>query len=160
MIYTRDYCGNTSPWIYGTVVCNRVIRKDGWDAPFSTDFGLYDVKNDIFIDINNEIMNGSNFRPADYPGFIKVFDENASQTDVYEFNRLLGDLDSDGEISVIDVTIIQRCEAKVCDYPENDEMIWLDCDSKINPACFSDFNRDGERDILDATAIQRYLVTP
>lgn len=158
LLYMRDYCGMSAPWIYGTIICNRVIRKDGWDYPFNTDFGLYDVKNDKFINVNNENMNGLNFRPADYPGFIKAFDEYASQTDGYEVNRLLGDLDTDGEISVIDVTIIQRCEAKFRDYPEDDEMVGLDYDSKIKPAYFSDFNRDGKRDILDATAIQRYLV--
>ncbi len=50
--------------------------------------------------------------------------------------------------------MIQRCTAIMAQYPEDDEM-----GSPIgNIRCYSDFNRDGERDILDATAIQRYLI--
>ena len=149
-----------APWIFTTVICHRVIKMNGWDSPFSTGFGLYDAKNDTFIDVNNENMNSKAFKPTDYPGYVKAFDQYASYTAGYQdgFNRLLGDLDNDGEIAVIDVTLIQRCEAKLRDYPADDEMVYLDSSAKPNPGYFSDFNRDGERDILDATAIQRYLV--
>ena len=149
-----------APWIFTTVICHRVIRIDGWDYPFSAGFGLYDVRNDAFIDANDENMNGRSFKPSDYPGFIKAFDEYASYTAGYEddFNRLLGDLDNNGEIAVIDATLIQRCEARLREYPADDEMVSLDSYSATNPGYFSDFNSDGERDVLDATVIQRYLV--
>ena len=61
----------------------------------------------------------------------------------------------------MDVTIIQRCDAEISEYPATD---LIDPYNNINPyfdktklTYYSDFNRDKERDILDATCIQRYL---
>lgn len=42
----------------------------------------------------------------------------------------------------------------LAEYPEDDEMVI----PLGNIRCYSDFDRDGERDIVDATAIQRYLL--
>ena len=149
--------GFDAPWIYHTLIGNREIVKDGFAFPFSADYGLYDVKKDRFFDVNNENMNGKNFKPGDYPGFAKIFDQIAAQSSRFQSTRLIGDLDSDGEITVIDATLIQRCNAKMRDYPEDDDSLYLDI-SKPKPAYYSDFNRDGERNILDATVIQRYLL--
>ena len=159
-VLLKAWTGACGPWIYTTLIGNRVIQKDGWDDPFTTDYGLYDVKNDVFIDINNENMHAGwqEFNPGDYPGFAKVFDEIAAKSTRFMSTRLLGDLDLDGEISVIDVTLIQRCQANMADYPEDDDSIYLDTSRTKKPAYYSDFNRDGERDIIDATAIQRWLV--
>lgn len=146
-----------APWIFSTVICNRVFIKDGWDEPFNTDYGIYDVKNDRFIDVNNENMNSRDFDPRKYPELVKIFDEYAVQVKGGNINRLLGDLDGDDVISIIDATIIQRCDVNMRGYPEDDGPITLDSYAKTSPGYYSDFNRDGERDILDATCIQRYL---
>lgn len=73
---------------------------------------------------------------------------------------MLGDIDGDDSISILDATMIQRCEIHVADYPEKD---WINesdlVDDSFKPIhYYSDFNRDGERNILDATCIQRYLI--
>ena len=157
LIYADTFI--SAPWIFSTVICHRVIKRDGWAEPFTTGYALYDAVKNEFFDVNNENMNNRDFYPDDYPDYVKVFDEYATYTRGDDgFNRLLGDIDNDGEIAVIDVTMIQRCEAELSDYPEDDGPISFDSYSKTNPAYFSDFNCDKERDILDATCIQRYLV--
>ena len=58
---------------------------------------------------------------------------------------ILGDADGDGEVSILDATIIQRCLAN---YTVNDPDIVRRC---------GDADEDGELTILDVTLIQRYL---
>lgn len=73
------------------------------------------------------------------------------------YGRLIGDIDGDKELTVADATYIQRCQVGMSDYPESD--INKPIDMVDNPIpYYSDFNQDGERDIVDATAIQRFLM--
>ena len=58
---------------------------------------------------------------------------------------LLGDVDGDGEVSILDATAIQR------------HLVDLPVDSFVEEA--ADADGDGEISILDATAIQRWLVS-
>lgn len=58
---------------------------------------------------------------------------------------LLGDADSDGEVSILDATRIQRYLADIVGADE------IDADA-------ADADEDGDISIVDATAIQRYLV--
>ena len=126
--------------IYEGIIGNRLVIRPTPSYPFESGYGIYDVKQDAFVPIYGGME-------ADYDGLTKVLDEVVT-------GRLLGDLDGDDSITVIDATVLQRCEAKMRDYPANDERDYPY--GKIR--YYSDFNRDGKRDILDATAIQRYLV--
>lgn len=134
----------TEPMPYSAVIGNRVILHDSCSLPFSSGYALYDVKEDKFI-------SAASAEASEYAGFTKAFDENVNDS------KLLGDIDGDGEITVIDATIIQRCDIRIQDFPEDDEIkpwgTW-----EYAPKYYSDFNRDGERDILDATCIMRYSV--
>lgn len=87
--------------------------------------------------------------------------------------KLIGDMDKDDELTVIDATLMQRCEVKLRDYPVDDiaEMeglplrYYTQTYSDSYPyyqvydeiTYFSDFDRNGERDIVDATRLQRYV---
>ena len=90
-----------SPMALNTLIGNRVIMGRSCGVPFDTGYGIYDVKNDSFV-------NASTSAAKSYDGFERTFDWIGS-------GRLLGDLDNDGDISIIDATIIQRCEAKIRD---------------------------------------------
>lgn len=132
------------PMPYSSVIGNRVILHDSCSLPFSSGYALYDVKEDKFI-------SAASAEASEYDGFTKAFDDNVND------GRLLGDIDGDGEITVIDATIIQRCDIRIQDFPEDDEIKpWTTW--HYAPKYYSDFNRDGERDILDATCIMRYSV--
>ncbi len=134
----------TEPMPYSAVIGNRVILHDSCSLPFSSGYALYDVKEDKFI-------SAASAEASEYDGFTKAFDENVKD------GRLLGDIDGDGEITVIDATIIQRCDIRIQSFPDDDEInpwgTW-----EYAPKYYSDFNRDGDRDILDATCIMRYSV--
>lgn len=133
-----------SPMALNTLIGNRVIMRRGCGIPFDSGYGIYDVKKDSFVD-------AASASAKNYDGFEKAFDRIGS-------GRLLGDVDNDGDISIIDTTILQRCEAKICDYPSDDEIRPLDGLWMYSVRYYSDFDRDGERSILDATKLQRYLV--
>ena len=136
----QGYQPIVSPLEYVTVVANRVLSPYNIYYPFSARYGIYDVKQDRFIPLNGKTV-------EDYDGLKEAFDEIGE-------GRLLDDIDGDNTITVLDATMMQRCAAKITAYPEDDEM-----GAPIgNIRHYSDFNRDGNRDVLDATAIQRYLV--
>lgn len=138
LLRVESYLQLTS--IYQAIIGNRVVTRPSVGAPFDSGYGVYDVKQDRFIPLDGKTV-------EEYNGLQKTFDELGE-------GKLLGDIDGDDSITVIDATMMQRCAAKIAEYPPEDEM-----GAPIgNIRCYSDFNRDGERDILDATAIQRYLI--
>ena len=129
------------------IIGNRVLIM-GAVNPFSYGMALYDVKTNKFYDLAKM----RNY--VDYEGLIEAIDR-------YGYGRLIGDMDKDNELTIIDATIIQRCLAGITEYPEDDTII--DNSSEYFDPSFSqleyysDFDRNGNRDILDATATQRYL---
>ena len=114
----------------------------GLPSQNSNDYGIYDFKKGTFVPLNSDVTDR-------YDGLARVFDE-------YGTGRLFGDLDGDDCLTIIDVTLFQRCEAQICEYPD-DELLDDYLYRHAGTYCFSDFNRDGNRDIVDATYIQRYL---
>ncbi len=67
---------------------------------------------------------------------------------------MIGDANNDGQLSVLDATVIQQAEAKISILDD-----WIVASHIYGDeiAFSTDFNRDGERTILDATAIQMKL---
>lgn len=137
-------------WIYG-IIGKRVISDCNSKYPFEAYMGIYDAKKDTFFDMLYVDLD-------QYDDLEEVYNEYG-----YDgwYGGLLGDLDKDNEISIIDATIIQRCDAMMQDYPQWDMIPYIYPEAYgdiLYTDCYSDFNLDGERDILDATCIQRYLV--
>ncbi len=134
---------NSPPWNYHTIYKDRILMYGDYH-PFKFRYGVYDVKKDMFVDIF-----GSDFDFSEYEGLEKVFDS-------LEVGFPIGDADHDTELTVFDATLIQRALAGLCDFHAEDEInasAWL-----VGSLDYmSDFNRDGERSILDATAIQMKL---
>ena len=58
---------------------------------------------------------------------------------------ILGDIDKDGSVTIIDVTVIQRVDANI-----------TQCTSDM--LARGDVDKNGEVDIIDATRVQRYLL--
>ena len=151
-----------------SVIGNRAYYQyDYCGYPFLTHFGVYDVKRNRFYDpgYGDRSMGffdaygvyREGFIAENYDDFDRVIEEYAT-ADYNSLGRLLGDIDRDDEISIIDATLIQRCEASLSEWPENDAVSLYDFIRTFTavPGYYSDFNCDGARDILDATCIQRY----
>lgn len=136
------------PWQICGVFNHRVISSYAEYTLFSLCLGLYDVKEDVFYDLTTI---------TDYD----KYDDLAEAIDMYGTGRLLGDIDLDDSISVLDSTLIQRCEVGLNEYPASDSFdfyYYVKYEKPDKPLTYySDFNRDGDRSILDVTCIQRYL---
>lgn len=140
------------PATFRAILGNRVFDQWNTYTPFYTGYGIYDVEKETVVDLCDPYQ----FDADSYSGWKRAVDQYGfRESDANgEINgRLLGDLDGDDELSILDVTLLRRCDVKLCDWPENDE-IGADFGKLTR---FSDFNRDGGRDILDATCLQRYL---
>lgn len=135
------------PWYVCGVFNHRVIlASEKWEL-FSLGMGLYDAKADTFYDLT---------KINDY----SKYDGLSEAIDIYGKGKLLGDIDNDNEVSILDCTELQRCEVGLSEYPASDSVMFYyekyeNIDTPLN--YYSDFNRDGERNILDVTCIQRYL---
>lgn len=144
MIYT-DVAFGEEPWTGFALIGKRVFVGGPTDI-FRFGMALYDAYQNEFVDLS-AVDDYSKYEGLSYA------------IDVYGKGRLLGDMDSDNIITILDATIIQRCLAEIEEFPDDDiiapdEMI----DSSFHPLqYYSDFNLDGDRTILDATAIQRTL---
>ena len=144
-IYTDVVLG-IEPWTGFVLISNRVLIGCPTDI-FRFGMALYDISQDEFFDLS--ILDDYN----KYNGLADAIDN-------FGKGRLLGDMDIDDQITIFDVTIIQRCLTGIREF-SNDNLIAPDenIDSSFHPLkYYSDFNCNGERDIMDVTCIQRYLV--
>ena len=143
LIYAQG--GVIEPWIACCIVNHRVIIGDTFEL-FRCGMGIYDAKKDTFFDLTSM---------QDY----SAYDGLAEAIDAYGKGKLIGDVDSDNEITILDATKIQRVFADLDEFPESDDIgDYSNTGNDANPPCYySDFDRDGARTILDATAIQRHL---
>lgn len=98
-------------------------------VPFETEFCVYDVAKDEFIDITKINID-------DYDGLGEVFCTG-------KYGMIIGDVDADGSISILDATEIQLVQAKLSTLERNYRV--------------ADFDRDGFITVLDATEIQLEL---
>jgi len=142
-VLITGYTSSVIPQSLYMIIGNRVVIQAQRKTPFGHGYAVYDTKQNIVKSVYTDMLD-------QYEGLEEAFNK-------YGCGKLLGDLDDDNEITIIDVTIIQRCEVNIRDYPENDLIQpYGEVDDSLR--YYSDFNRDGERDIIDATCIQRYLV--
>ncbi len=133
-----------------TVIGNRVFNHGAWLVPVIGGYCVYDVATDTFSDA---------FSATDekYPDFTRAFDSTVKKSPINDQGRLLGDIDLDDELTILDCTLMQRCATKARDWPEND-LIKPTGFMQAKPLTYySDFDRNGERDIVDATKLQRYV---
>ena len=123
---------------------NRVMNIEDSYQPFTYGIGVYSAKDDCFYDISSHAL-------------YELNDLERVWTDI-GVGRLLGDMDDDNILSIADATLIQRCQAGMIYYPTEDQNTHYGEMSENVIKYFSDFDQDGERNITDATAIQRYLI--
>lgn len=118
---------NPQPHYYR--VSDIVYGSIYYHTPFDVPYCVYDAKNNEFIDISEVDFD-------DYKGLREVFCTP-------KYGKLIGDVDEDGRVSIVDATNIQCMLAKKTELAVMKLIV--------------DFNRDGEISVLDATCIQRKL---
>ena len=126
--------------------------------PFKKGYGIYDLKEDCFYDVTDIDVNT-------YGGIVEAFDEvfqgrryiEDDQENRWEVPMLIGDIDNDSTLTILDATMIQRCLADLEEFPYTDSHSTGDHMMPKEQKYRSDYDRDGYRTILDATAIQRKL---
>lgn len=132
-----------SPWEVQETVADRVFYNASEIHPFNFGYGVYDVENDCFAGLTNKIL-------EKYDGLYDAMVE-------LKIGIPLGDADSDRVLSVMDATFIQRAEAQLVEYDRFDCLYGYGSIGGFEVKYISDFNLDGERNVLDATAIQRKI---
>ena len=105
-----------------------VFGADSLYLPFKTSFAVYDVAKDEFFDLTE----------VDFREYGNL-DKEVIQLGIAD---IVGDLDGDGEISVLDATKVQLIVAKM---------------ANLKNFYVADYNRDNDLDVMDATAIQRKI---
>ena len=138
---------DTDMWIrkYGTAVGNRIIYTVEGDSGSISRHYVYVAELDEFIPLEVSNMD----RIIEYcPDFVKTIEE-------IEYGQMLGDVDENNILDITDVTYIQRFLAGYQDrIGDNFVGYYINI---IGDVDVSDFDRDGETAIMDATAIQRQL---
>lgn len=132
-------------WCVYESLGNIVLRDYNEGTPFSFGYCILDVSKLDFVSLENAYNNCSMYEDLE-----QIVDEMVGER--------IGDVDGDGSLSIFDATTLQKCLAKVIEFPREDEVEGRYGRLYGKPVYYiSDINLDGERDIVDATAIQKCL---
>lgn len=104
-------------------------------------YKAFGVKNTVYGDAPNEDFIVYGYKGSTAEQYAKDYQLKFVELSETEY---LGDVDGDGDVSIIDATCIQRYLAEIPVYAYNEEA--------------ADTDGDGSVTIIDATCIQRYLV--
>lgn len=121
---------------------DRLLSASSGNIPFTYGYA-------IFIPESEEIYDLTYALTLDIEGVEEA-------TNHIGFAQLIGDTDGDRQLTIKDATYLQKCLAGIEKFSENDDITGYFFESKKN-VYISDYNRDGERNIRDVTAIQKKL---
>ena len=140
---------NADMWIsiYGTNVGNRILTTPCHEKKSVSGYHVYVKELDTFLPVEEAQMDKI---IECCPDFVKVIEEN-------EFGTLIGDIDCNNVIEIIDATYLQRYLAEYTDLIGGFYNIY-ELTRVSGSIDVSDFDRDGETTVMDATMIQRHLV--
>lgn len=141
LVYAQD--GSSAAELEITMdIGNVVVYSEAIYSNFRYKYGVYDAVEGKFYDLFDLRR-----EPYRYEGLLDVLVKQG-------IGQLIGDMDKDGKITILDATAIQRCLAGLDDYPRDEYYSVYDTNDNGR---MSDFDRDGGVSILDATAIQKIV---
>lgn len=144
-VYVNWSTSGGSDAISGARYLDYCIRSPQFYSP-TIGLYIYDVQNEkIYTFEEAEIY------ARDY--LQDFLDNHREVIDRYYNVYLCGDVDFDGELTVLDATKIQCVFAQLDSFPYYESF----SDYKGETIYVSDFDRDGKRSVLDATAIQQKI---
>lgn len=136
------FTNEVSPSFCYAVLGNRLLRSHDMLEPFALGYCVYEAKTKAFIDIIEA------YKTDKREGL-------DAQLEKYHIGKLIGDMNNDDRMTIEDATVFQKCLAEIEAFLEEDRIWGENLTNVLQYA--SDFNRDGQRDINDVTAIQMYL---
>ena len=118
---------------------------------------LYEIGTYIYTPSDGNIYTLTEAYASGIDGVEEMLSEHYDELTVTV--KLLGDLDRDHKLTVKDATKLQKCLVGVEEFGNGDNLNWISVEqsypmNKIT-RYISDFNRDGDRNVKDATAIQK-----
>ena len=132
---------------YGVFDDMVMYSSEGY--PFDFGYGVYDCAEDTYYSVKEAWSKG-------YTDLHDVFINRVRSESSVDF---LGDADRDGELTIIDVTLILRALVGINDL---DDCSWwfkhYGCAFGNRLTSLGDYDADGTVDVIDATRIQRALV--
>lgn len=123
--------------VYGDII----LYSSSGDYPFA--YGLC-----VYIPKTQELLSLGTAYNRGIEGIEKIFTEAG-------VGRLIGDMDKDRKLTVKDATYVQKIIAGIEGF--TDDVIYAAEFDDTLPCSVADFNRDGTRNISDATAIQKHV---
>lgn len=141
-IIVKAASGQEEPMPVTCVIGHRVLYSSSILLPFEFGYGIYDAARGNFRSL-------SQANTDDYEGLSEYMDEAA-------IGRPRGDADDDGELTVFDVTAVQRhlADIELLFYPQDAAAESAD---ELYPLYLADSDGDGAVTIFDATRVQRCL---
>ena len=122
---------------------DKLLYSSSGSIPFAHGYGIYIPETQklysLSVAVENEIEG------------IEIALEHIS------FDALMGDNDEDRKLTIKDATYLQKCLAGLKEYRKDDVIEAFQYDDNAPARFISDYNRDGVRNIRDATAIQKKL---
>lgn len=147
LVYAKTNC--VEPLIVYAEFGNRVFAQYNADVPFTFGYGVYDVSENKFYDLCYV------WKSSKYYNLQEEF-LNLKE------GKLIGDMNNDNELTIVDATLQQKCLAGIDSFSENDEIrnrysgaIAYNVMARDKIKYLSDYNRDDMRTVDDSTAIQR-----
>lgn len=134
-------------WEIAMRIGELIVSSDSEEPIFTFGYGVYDAKQDQFYDLYD-----IHERAEDYPQLMDTLREQ-------KIGRPIGDADTDGYLTVLDATRVQRILAEL-DPPEyNGAVYYLHEPGQpiLDSSYYADYDLDSDVTIVDATGIQRAL---
>ncbi len=127
-------------------VFDEVLISNAVYYPFKFGYGVYDC-------VNNKFYSITQAWDMDFDDLHDVFVHVVKSRGAY----LLGDADRDGELTVLDATHLQRFTVHAENLEYDDVTAHKSHSFGPEIKYLTDFNCDGDRDIIDVTLIQRQV---
>lgn len=153
---------NTIDYVY--VEWSRALTSNAYTGKRYLDYcinatNIYRPTIGLYIyDVENEKVYTFEEAQESAREFLQDFlDNHRDEIGKYSYHvYICGDMDRNEELNVFDVALLQRALAKIDEFPQHD-VLYGGAYEPIDPHeryYVSDYNYDGHRDIMDATAIQ------
>lgn len=140
-----------TPDLHYATVGNKLVWSNKNSEPFKSGYGVYDAKSGAFYDLTDAWG-------RDFSGLRDAWNAMpGDEGDPRECGaQLIGDADSDNEVTILDATRIQRYVAELDDDPFTQT---LKNDYYFGYPLYkcTDYDRDGDFTIMDATKVQRHI---